>query len=172
MVAKPRSAEMHPGSGFRVQLDLPRLEPSLMEEFRRFATPDISDLLNRLYAVDPVVRCLTGRTPPTLRPGLHRQGVPRRQPDGPQVAGRGQAGRRGRGRRRAVDHERRARRPDLDQGQAPQDRRVRRRRPDPRPAGRSWSSTTPSSPAGRRRSARSTAARARSTTRSAAAAWW
>lgn len=60
MTSKPRSAEMHPGSGFRVKLDFPRLEPSLMGEFRRFATPDISDLLNRLYAVDPAVRCLTG----------------------------------------------------------------------------------------------------------------
>jgi RraA family protein len=31
-----------------------------MEAFLEFATPDISDLLNRLYALDPVVRCLTG----------------------------------------------------------------------------------------------------------------
>jgi RraA family protein len=31
-----------------------------MEQFRDFATPDISDLLNRLYAMDPGIRCLTG----------------------------------------------------------------------------------------------------------------
>ncbi|HVS36428.1 MAG TPA: hypothetical protein VMS17_12755 [Gemmataceae bacterium] len=60
MVQKPRSAEMHPGSGFRVKLDFPRPDPSFMHEFRRFPTPDISDLLNRLYAVDPAIKCLTG----------------------------------------------------------------------------------------------------------------
>ena len=60
MVTKPRSAEMHPGSGFRVRTDFPRLDPALMAQFRHFATPDISDLLNRLYAVDPAVQCLTG----------------------------------------------------------------------------------------------------------------
>ena len=60
MVQKPRSAEMHPGSGFRVRLDFPRPDAALMAEFRRFPTPDISDLLNRLYAVDPAIKCLTG----------------------------------------------------------------------------------------------------------------
>lgn len=60
MVQKPRSSEMHPGPGFRVKLDFPRLEPELMRRFDPFATPDISDLLNRLYAVDPAIRCLTG----------------------------------------------------------------------------------------------------------------
>ena len=29
MTPKPRSAEMHPGSGFRVKLDFPRLDPAL-----------------------------------------------------------------------------------------------------------------------------------------------
>lgn len=60
MEAKPRSAELHPGPGFRVQLDFPRLDPTLMRAFGAFATPDISDLLNRLYAVDPAIGCLTG----------------------------------------------------------------------------------------------------------------
>jgi RraA family protein len=59
-VAKPRSSEMHPGPGFRVRTDFPRLDPALMAEFRAFATPDISDLLNRLYAVDPAITALTG----------------------------------------------------------------------------------------------------------------
>jgi RraA family protein len=31
-----------------------------MNQFRHFPSPDISDLLNRLYAVDPQIRCLTG----------------------------------------------------------------------------------------------------------------
>jgi RraA family protein len=60
MVSKPRSSEMHPGPGFRVKLDVVRPDPGLMEEFRNHATPDISDLLNRLYAMDPAIRCLTG----------------------------------------------------------------------------------------------------------------
>ncbi len=60
MVKKPRSAELHPGPGFRIRTDFPRLDRAIMDEFRRFATPDISDLLNRLYSLDPGLRCLTG----------------------------------------------------------------------------------------------------------------
>lgn len=60
MTSKPRSAELHPGPGFRVRAGFTRPDPRLIEEFRAFATPDISDLLNRLYAVDPGVRGLTG----------------------------------------------------------------------------------------------------------------
>jgi RraA family protein len=60
MAQKPRSAEMNPGPGFRVRLDFPRLDRELMEAFAPFATPDVSDLLNRLYAVDPAITCLTG----------------------------------------------------------------------------------------------------------------
>jgi RraA family protein len=57
---KPRSAEMFPGPGFRVKADVERLDTNLMQEFSQFDTPDISDLLNRLYAVDPAIRLLTG----------------------------------------------------------------------------------------------------------------
>lgn len=60
MAAKPRSAEIHPGPGFRVKSDFIRLPKSIVQEFRNFATPDISDLLNRLYAVDAGIKCLTG----------------------------------------------------------------------------------------------------------------
>jgi len=60
MAQKPRSAELHPGPGFRVKTDFPRLEPELYKQFAEFATPDISDLLNRLYAMDPAIVCLTG----------------------------------------------------------------------------------------------------------------
>ena len=61
MTTKPQSAEMHPGPGFRIRTEIPRLDPALMAAFRDFATPDISDLLNRLYALDPSITCLTGR---------------------------------------------------------------------------------------------------------------
>ena len=36
-----------------------RPAPEMVRQFQRFPTPDISDLLNRLYAVDPQVRLLT-----------------------------------------------------------------------------------------------------------------
>lgn len=58
---KPRSAEMFPGPGFRIRTELNRLDPDLMQKFAEFPTSDISDLLNRLYAVDPSIACLTGR---------------------------------------------------------------------------------------------------------------
>lgn len=32
-----------------------------MQELSQFDVPDISDLLNRLYAIDPEIRCLSGR---------------------------------------------------------------------------------------------------------------
>lgn len=59
MAAKPRSASLHPGPGFRVKMNFNRLPVDLMSQFRAFPTPDISDLLNRLYAVDPQIRILT-----------------------------------------------------------------------------------------------------------------
>ena len=59
MTSKPRSAELHPGPGFRVRLHVTRPDPDLIARFPDFATPDISDLLNRLFAVDPNIRCLT-----------------------------------------------------------------------------------------------------------------
>lgn len=59
MAKKPQSAELHPGPGFRIKLEMPRLERALMEELSDFPTPDISDLLNRMYALDPNIRCLS-----------------------------------------------------------------------------------------------------------------
>jgi regulator of RNase E activity RraA len=58
--SKPRSAEMFPGPGFRVKWESNRLDPVFMNHFSEFDTPDISDLLNRMYAVDPAISCLTG----------------------------------------------------------------------------------------------------------------
>jgi RraA family protein len=60
MAQKPRSASLHPGPGFRIKADFARTDPALYRELADFPTPDISDLLNRLYAVDPAVTCLTG----------------------------------------------------------------------------------------------------------------
>jgi RraA family protein len=58
---KPRSAEMFPGPGFRIRFEIKRLERGFMQKFAEFQSPDVSDLLNRLYAVDPSISCLTGR---------------------------------------------------------------------------------------------------------------
>jgi RraA family protein len=52
---------MFPGPGFRFKEDSNRPEPALVQQFAAFPTPDISDLLNRLYAVDPAIVCVTGR---------------------------------------------------------------------------------------------------------------
>jgi RraA family protein len=60
MANKPRSAHLHPGPGFRVRVDFPRPSPELVRDFAPFPTPDISDMLNRLYAVSPGIYCLTG----------------------------------------------------------------------------------------------------------------
>jgi RraA family protein len=62
MPQRPESADLHPGPGFQVRLDCPRLDRSLMDRFLAYDTPTISDLLNRLYALDPAIRCLTGET--------------------------------------------------------------------------------------------------------------
>src|SRR5258705_4381861 len=62
MSTKPRSAHLHPGPGFRVRMNFQRPSVALMREFSEFPTPDISDLLNRLYAIDPEIRCLSSPT--------------------------------------------------------------------------------------------------------------
>lgn len=59
---KPASADMFPGPGFRVKTEFNRPDSHLMAMFGEFSTPDISDLLNRLYAVDPGIMCLTGKS--------------------------------------------------------------------------------------------------------------
>lgn len=59
MVNKPRSAHLHPGPGFRVRLDFPRPDAAMLATLGQFPTPDISDLLNRLYAIDPGITLLS-----------------------------------------------------------------------------------------------------------------
>ena len=59
MAVKPRSAHLHAGPGFRVKVNFQRPPQELIKGFADFPTPDISDLLNRLYAVDREIRVLT-----------------------------------------------------------------------------------------------------------------
>jgi regulator of RNase E activity RraA len=59
-VNKPKAAEIIPGPGFRIRTSFARLDPQVMGRFLSFDTPDISDQLNRLAALQPGIRCLTG----------------------------------------------------------------------------------------------------------------
>lgn len=53
--SRPTSAEIHPGPGFRIKNGIPRPAPQTIERFRVFPTTDISDQLNRLYAMDGAI---------------------------------------------------------------------------------------------------------------------
>ncbi|MFT3987028.1 RraA family protein [Aestuariivirga sp.] len=53
---RPKSAEMTPGPGFRVKMEIERPDPRLVASFRDFETPDISDILNRMYTMTPEIR--------------------------------------------------------------------------------------------------------------------
>ncbi len=51
MADKPKSADLHPGPGFRVRTEIDRAEATLVRELASFPTPDISDEMNRLYTM-------------------------------------------------------------------------------------------------------------------------
>ena len=57
---RPQSSEINPGPGFRIKSSFERLPMDFMQRFGEFASPEISDQLNRLYAVKPEIHCLTG----------------------------------------------------------------------------------------------------------------
>lgn len=63
-VGKPKTAEMHPGPGFRVRHEIERPSAVTIEALGSFDTPTISDLMNRLYTMSPEIRNLT---PPDLK---------------------------------------------------------------------------------------------------------
>ena len=46
MVGKPKSAEMHPGPGFRIRTEIERPSPETVAAFHAFDTPSISDMMN------------------------------------------------------------------------------------------------------------------------------
>jgi regulator of RNase E activity RraA len=57
---KPKSAELNPGPGFRIKTSFERLDPAFVQRFAAFDSPDISDQLNRLYALTSEIRSVTG----------------------------------------------------------------------------------------------------------------
>lgn len=56
----PASADIHPGVGFRIKRGFPRLGYDVAKKLEDFPIADISDHLNRLYAVDCSIKCLSG----------------------------------------------------------------------------------------------------------------
>jgi regulator of RNase E activity RraA len=59
MVGKPKSAEMHPGPGFRIRTEIDRPSAETVAAFHAFDTPAISDMMNRLYTMKPTIQALT-----------------------------------------------------------------------------------------------------------------
>lgn len=53
------SAEMHPGPGFQVRQHRDRLPSEVVRALSTFETPDVSDLLNRLYTMATGIQPLT-----------------------------------------------------------------------------------------------------------------
>ena len=56
MIKKPKSIEIHSGPGFRVKKTFQRPSNELVQGFKQFETPDISDLMNRLYSMNSAIR--------------------------------------------------------------------------------------------------------------------
>jgi len=69
-VGKPKTAEMHPGPGFRIRTHIDRPPAELIAALGAFETPQISDLMNRLYTMTAEIRGLTGPNLQVLGPAL------------------------------------------------------------------------------------------------------
>ena len=54
----PKSAQIYPGPGYRICKDIDRPPQELIDQFRQFETPDISDILNRMYAINTGIQNL------------------------------------------------------------------------------------------------------------------
>jgi regulator of RNase E activity RraA len=54
---------MTPGPGFRVKKSFPRLAKDIIQGFSDFETPDISDILNRLYTMSSGIRNVVSDEP-------------------------------------------------------------------------------------------------------------
>ena len=54
-LSKPQSSELHPGPGHRIRTKISRSAASVVDAYRQFETPDISDTLNRLYTMTSVI---------------------------------------------------------------------------------------------------------------------
>src|SRR5687768_8893230 len=60
MTARSHKINIYPGPGFRIRSGIARPCPALAARFGPYASQDVSDLLNGLYALDPAIRQLAG----------------------------------------------------------------------------------------------------------------
>ena len=60
---RPKSAEITPGPGFRIRRLIDRPRPSLVALYQDFETPDISDILNRMYTMSPEIHNVVNEAP-------------------------------------------------------------------------------------------------------------
>lgn len=67
-VGKPKSAEMYPGPGFRIRAGTERPDPDDVAGFSAFSVPEISDLLNRMYTMNVMIKPVTDSTLRILGP--------------------------------------------------------------------------------------------------------
>lgn len=74
--SKPKTADMHPGPGFRVRPDIERPDRAVVEGLGQFETPAISDQLNRLYTMMPSIRNLTDEHLVILGPAVTVKSYP------------------------------------------------------------------------------------------------
>jgi regulator of RNase E activity RraA len=74
--AKPKTADMHPGPGFRVRHDIERPDKAIVDGLGQFETPAISDQLNRLYTMMPSIRNLTDEHLTILGPAVTVKSYP------------------------------------------------------------------------------------------------
>jgi regulator of RNase E activity RraA len=74
--AKPKTADMHPGPGFRVRPDIERPNRTIVDGLGQFETPAISDQLNRLYTMMPSIRNLTDEHLTILGPAVTVKSYP------------------------------------------------------------------------------------------------
>jgi regulator of RNase E activity RraA len=74
--AKPKTADMHPGPGFRVRPDIERPDRAIVDGLGQFETPAISDQLNRLYTMMPSIRNLTDEHLTILGPAVTVKSYP------------------------------------------------------------------------------------------------
>lgn len=53
---KPKSSEIHPGPGFRINRQVTRPSKESILRLTKYQTPDISDFMNRLYTMDSGIK--------------------------------------------------------------------------------------------------------------------
>jgi regulator of RNase E activity RraA len=58
-VGKPKTAEMHPGPGYRLRRHIERPSRETVTALAGFETPAVSDMMNRLYTMVPAIKPVT-----------------------------------------------------------------------------------------------------------------